>query len=607
MGVANFTNNNNNSTTTGTGSAGNNGGLGIPFPGAPGNNTDVSDILVNMNKKQITPVLFRDAVIRQLSGILIAKYKPNALLVGMAGTGKTAIVEELARHIEAKDPSVPPALQNKTIYSLEISDITAGTAFVGALEEKLQDILAFLEDPKNNAVVFIDEIHQLLSGSHDGKKIAQILKPALSRGTIRCIGATTIQEAKDLDKDPAFNRRFTKILVDELTKEQTMEILTSLYPELVRHYNQTFPMTKDLSELIVNTADEFCFAGSHRPDNAITLLDRSISSALLDKLDMLNSPDPAIAAAAKAVPGIVLSENSIRQTALRMVTGNNVPKPFDETEFAEAFSHIKGQDSILQPLVRVMKRHTAHFRPQKKPLAMLFMGPSGCGKTEAAKIIAGAYLQEKPIILNMTEYAGRDSVNKILGSTYGFIGSEDKDEKPFDALEANPYQVILLDEFEKCHESVRKLFMRVLDEGVLKTAKGKTIDFSKAIVIATTNAGCTEGAEAPLGFGSTEEADPSDSQIIKELSAYFERELLNRFTKRYRFHSISRETFKEILKDNYRTEREEILSLKPRVPLPTELSEGDAEELAAKYYNKWFNARPAKEAVSEFIDNIMVP
>lgn len=207
----------------------------------------------------------------------------------------------------------------------------------------------------------------------------------------------------------------------------------------------------------------------------------------------------------------------------------------------------------------------------------------------------------------MTEYAKPDAINKIIGSSYGYIGSEDDNEKPFDILETNPYQIILLDEFEKCHSSVRKLFMSVFDEGTLKTNKGKTIDFSKTIIIVTTNAGCTNDQSEPLGFLSGTPKDPTDDQIIKTLSNYFELELLNRFTRRYRFRTIEKGTFREILKDSYKKQSAEVFELKPRAPLPAELPDSDADDIADRYYNRKFNARPAEEAIAEYIDRIMIP
>ena len=189
----------------------------------------------------------------------------------------------------------------------------------------------------------------------------------------------------------------------------------------------------------------------------------------------------------------------------------------------------------------------------------------------------------------------------------GYVGYDQNDELPFDALDTNPYQVILLDEFEKCHKSVQTLFMRVFDEGTLKTSRGKVIDFTKSIIIATTNAGCTNDARQAVGFACGPETALSDKQLIQTLQSYFSLELLNRFQKRYRFADIDEETFQKILKDVYAREVREIKVMRPRAPLSDNLSDADALTLSRKYYNKAFGARPAAEAVSEHIDEIMVP
>ena len=614
MGLTNFsTPTDNNAANTGNGNI----PPGIPFSGnvlasmipaqtSPQNG--VPDCLINLNKTKQTPVKFRESILRQMSAILIGKYKPNVLLTGPAGTGKTAIVEELAHMIERKDPKLPTQLQNKTIYALQISDINAGAMFNGETEERVKQILEFLENSANNAIVFLDEIHQLISNNSQYRMIAQILKPALARGTIKAIGATTTQEAKNLDKDPAFNRRFTRLLVDELTKQQTEEIIKETMPALIKHYGQTFILTDEMTSLIVNTADEFCNAGSHRPDNAITLFDRSVADAVMQKQDMLQNPDPAIQNAAKAIPGIILSETSIKKTAIKLATGNNEPKDFNEEQLKKSLSRIKGQDTIIEPIVRTIKRHTAHLRPQKKPLTMLFMGPSGCGKTEVTKIISENYLSEKPITLNMTEYCHEHDISRIIGAPPGYVGYDSNSEMVFDPLESNPYQVILLDEFEKSDKAIQRLFMRIFDEGILQTNKGTTIDFSKSIIVATTNAGCTNDAETKsIGFIETSNTQPTDEQIVQTLGRYFDTELLNRFTKRYRFRSISKETFIEILKEEYEKQAAEIKNISPRAPIPDTLDDADAKNLADKYYNKKFNARPAAEAISEFIDETLIP
>lgn len=601
MGVTNFT-----GGPGGTPSGNPGGGMPLSVPTGPAPDPATS-ILLDLAAGTHSPVLFRDKVLDQLQSILIGKHKPNALLIGPAGTGKTTIAEELAARIRDKNPSVPPQLKGKTIYSLQISDLISGSSLVGQLEQKVNEILDFLQDPKNEAIVFIDEIHQLMSDKGVYQTVAQILKPALSRGKLRVIGATTTQEAKELDGDPAFNRRFTRVLVDELSREQTREILLAAVPGLVKHYGKTFSLDAAGADLIVSVADEFCSAGSHRPDNAITLLDRCLAGCVMDRQKMLCDPDPAVQAAAKAIPGLILTENGIRQAALRIATGNNEPQAFDEQRFRDGFSRIRGQDAVLEPLLRLMKRHTAHLRPQKKPLTVLFMGASGTGKTEVTKILAENYLGEKPIVLNMTEYANPESIHRIIGAPAGYVGYDQNDELPFDALDTNPYQVILLDEFEKCHRAVQTLFMRVFDEGILKTSRGKTIDFSKAVIVATTNAGCTNDARQPVGFAVGPDTSPSDAQLVQSLQSYFSLELLNRFQRRYRFADISEETFLEILRETYSRQAREIKSVRPRTALPDDIPDNDARDLVRRYYNRAFGARPVNEAVTEYIDNILIP
>ena len=591
MGMSNFT--------------GNNSGSGNPGGGAPSmamlggyqqQQFDPNDMMVNLNKKAHTPTLFRDNVISQLMCVLVGESKPNALLVGAAGTGKTKIVEELANRIENGNMSVPKLLSGYTIWALQLSDIVAGSGIVGELELKVNELIEYLADPKNKAIVFIDEIHVLFSGE-TYKKIAQILKPAMSRGNIKVIGATTTQEVKSIETDPAFNRRFTKVLVDELSKEQTLEILTAYKATLFKHYGTTFNFDADLGMQIVNIADEFCSVGSHRPDNALTLLDRSVAEALIKKTEMLNSADPAVQQMAKAMPGLLLSESSIQKTAFKITTGNNEPKTFDENELRNDFSVIKGQDNIIEQIVKIIKLHDMHVRPRRTPLTFLFAGASGVGKTEITKILTRSYIGEKPIILNMAEYFSSASINRIIGSPAGYIGYGDNNELPFDILDTNPYQVILLDEFEKCNKEVQRLFMSVFDEGVLKTNTGKVIDFSKAIIIATTNAGCTSTA-GNLGFMRSDKTEKS----IDDLSAYFDVELLNRFNHRLTFNNITKDIFTNIMRETYAKDVAEIKARRPRVKLDDDIKDDVLEELVEKNFNPKLGARPIRTAITEYID-----
>lgn len=600
MGVSNFTNSNN-TGSNGGGNSGSGGGGSVlgGYPFGAQTAFDPNDMMVNLNKKKHTPTLFRDSVISQLMSVLIGESKPNALLVGPAGTGKTKIAEELAHRIETLNPSVPSMLQGYTVWALQLSDIVAGSGIVGELEEKVNQILDYLSNPKNKAIVFIDELHVLFSGE-TYKKIAQILKPAMSRGRLKVIGATTTQEAKSIETDPAFNRRFTKVLVDELSKEQTLEILKSYRATLVKHYNTTFNFDDDLGKIIINIADEFCNVGSHRPDNALTLLDRSIAQAIIQKQEMLNDPDPNVQNMAKAMPGVMLSEASIQRTAFKITTGNNEPKVFDKNELINDFAVIKGQDEIVDKLISIIEKYDMRLRPRKTPLTLLFAGASGVGKTEITKILSRSYVGEKPIILNMAEYHSNASINRIIGAPAGYVGYDDNNELPFDILDTNPYQVILLDEFEKCNKAVQRLFMSVFDEGFLKTNTGKIIDFSKAIVIATTNAGCTVKGGS-LGFMN----DSKKGKTVEDLSDYFDVELINRFNYRLTFNDITKDIFTEIMREFYEKDVAEIKSRKARIQIPDTIDDADLEELVENTFNPKLGARPIRTAMTEYIDGLI--
>ena len=553
----------------------------------------ISGILKDMSCQKHSETLFRDEVISQLLSILISDKKPNALLVGPAGSGKTQIVEALADKIAANDARIPSLLKGYRVYSLSLSDIVSGCCLMGELEEKVQNLIEYMEDDENKAILFIDEIHMLFAGE-TYKKVAQILKPALSRGKIRVIGATTTQEVKHIDADPAFNRRFSRVLVDELSKEQTCEVIERVLPKKASYYKVNLDRTgmdiRALSKLIVGTADEFCLAGSHRPDNALTLLDRTLADAVV--------------ARGRSRKKIRLSKELIEKTAYRITTGNSEPKRFDESGFKQAVSYIKGQDPIITDLCRVMKLYDMHIRPRNRPLTFLFAGPSGVGKTEITKILSGRYVGEKPIILNMAEFNSPSSINRIIGAPVGYVGSDSSRELPFDVLDTNPYKVILLDEFEKCDRAVQRLFMSVFDEGTMQTNLGKTIDFSKTIIIATTNAGCTKKT-GTIGFM---EHESSGNLSVSELAEFFDVELINRFNHIHTFNNISRDVYEEILGDIYKSEVSKLRldGYENTHSIPRELSNKEIKHLADKSYQPQLGARPAATVVTEYIDNMLI-
>lgn len=567
--------------------------------------------LINYNEKfkNEAPILFRDATIHKILACMIGRFKPNALLKGAAGTGKTKIVEDIARRIANNDVLIPPQLKDYTIWELPLSNIVAGSSLVGDIERKIKSIIDFATDPDNKVILFIDEIHVLVGESPTYDKIAQIMKPALARGEMKLIGATTLQESQNLMKDPAFNRRLSSIVVDELSKDQTETILNNMATMMFNHYNKAIALTPQIIHDVVITADEFKSANAHRPDNAITLLDRAMAEVFVERKIMEEEAhrnnDKALLQALQASPTIILSKTQLKNTAIKMMTGNEQKSESNINDLKDKLSVIKGQNDVLGYITDAIQRDNLRLYPRQKPLTLLFAGDSGVGKSEVAKILAKEITNSKPIILNMTEYHSPASINRIIGSPAGYVGSESKNELPFDILESNPYKIILLDEFEKSDKAVQRLFMSAFDEGYIKTARGKIVDFSKAIIIATTNAGHTTKKGDTIGFAPSKEKN--DNASINALSNFFDTELLNRFTKVLTFNSITEDLFIEIMKDTYRTDIARIKSEhKSYTFLPDDLSDDDAKTLSKENYNKLFGARPVKRTIQKYIENIVI-
>ena len=428
------------------------------------------------------------------------------------------------------------------------------------------------------------------------------MKPVLARGDIRVIGATTLQEAGNLTDDPALHRRFSRVIVDELSREQTVEILKQSKSGFFKHYGNKIAIPDSILETVCFLADQYRPAGSHRPDNAITLLDRTIGDAFVrrKKQEVEAQSNPMLKQALQNMPLIPITENQLKTTAHRLMTGCSKKNTLDIASLTDKLSRIKGQDDIIKIITKLIVRHDAPLFPKNKPLALLFAGSSGVGKTEVVKILANEMTNAKPITLNMTEYHSPASINRIIGSPAGYVGSDSHAELPFDCLESNPYQVILLDELEKADKSVQRLFMQAFDEGEIKTAKGKVIDFSKAIIIATTNAGHKERSNT-LGF-ATQTSKASEATVVATLSQWFDTEFLNRFDKILNFNDLSKEDYAEILQNKYKTEVARIRKETHRVKLVDEIPDDKLEELVETTYVPAFGARPAEKAAREYIE-----
>ena len=609
MGLSNFT-----PTDIGGGSNSGSGGPSIPLssllnPTLTGG-SDINDMLINYNEtyKSATPALFRDEIVTQTMSIISSSRKPNALLVGPAGVGKTAIVEEIARRIANKEASVPPQLANTTIYELPIATLVAGAGVVGDLENRITEIIKFAQDANNDALLFIDEIHLIADSNNTTyAKIAQILKPAMARGYIRVIAATTMGEAKKLDDDPAFKRRFSSVIVDELTREQTRDILDIVLPGMLTHYQNKVTVAPDVLDEIVMTADRLMSTG-HRPDTAITLLDRALSHSVISHhaaiQEALASGNTTSAQMLQQITHIPLTAKRLNTIAMLLVTGQSQPPHLDVTALQTELSRLRGQEEVLPRIVDALRRRELNIFPSTRPTSWLFAGASGVGKSETATIISSMVTGQKPIILNMAEYHDSASINRIIGSPTGYVGSDSAKERPFDTLASNPYRVIVLDEFEKADMSVQRLFLSALDTGEIQMANGPAVDLSRCIVIATTNAGRQKLSGSQMGFGDHKHS-VSKQSLTKELQKSFDAELLGRFDDLIAFMPLGADDYAQILRDEYDRQVKRICAERPDLSFDAI----DDDTIARLVDETWLvdqGARPAIRAIRALIEDMLL-
>lgn len=485
-------------------------------------------------EKLIHPV-GRDKEILSVLEILNKRIKNNPVLVGHAGVGKTAIVEGIALLIE--QGKVPEMFKNRLIVEVNMGSLLAGTTYRGDLEKRMKSIIQEVKE-NPNIIVFIDEIHTILgAGRVEGGNldVAQMLKPVLARGEFPCIGATTFDEyRKYIESDAALERRFYPVRVDELTPEGSLDVLKALRPKIEKHYN--LKVNDENLELVIELARQH-IRKRYFPDKAIDILEKSASRCSLK------------------------GEKTIHSTVIKDIVGEMVGIEFLDTDMALAErllgledylrQEVVGQEDAIQrvsDLVRMAKRRL-DLKPERPDGVFFFTGPSGVGKTELAKQLC-QYLYgslKKLIRLDMNEFSESHSVSKLIGSPPGYVGYDDV---PFLTanIEENPASVLLLDEFEKCHPDVMKIFLQVFDEGKLKDAKGKTIYFSDATIIMTSNA--VQEINKSMGFGTgANNYDVSVEQIIRELNKKhgFPIEFLNRIDEIILFNPLGADQIKEIV------------------------------------------------------------
>lgn len=553
-----------------------------------------SDLTLRAKNGKIDPIIGRDSEIERMIEILCRKTKNNPVLIGEAGVGKTAIVEGLARRIVSGD--VPQFLKNKTIYSLDIGGLMAGTKYRGSMEEKLKNAIELITSNKN-IIVFIDEIHTLAQvGTDKGEtNPADMLKPYLARGEMQTIGATTTDEyRKYIEKDKALERRFQPIVVDPPTVDQTIEILKGL-----RDSYEAFHKVKITDEAIKASAtlSDRYIQDRSLPDKAIDLIDEASSrakvknnyesgevKALREKLkkieaekeDAVNQEDFEKASKLrdkatnlkdeiqrlKSIPNTseqsdaVITEQDVAEVVSKWT---NIPlTKLTEGEAEKLINlektlklRVKGQDEAVEKVAKAIRRSRIGIRDPRRPIgSFLFLGPTGVGKTELSKALAEALFDDenKIIRLDMSEYMEAHSVSKLIGSPPGYVGFDDGGQLT-EQVRRKPYSVVLFDEIEKAHPEVFNMLLQILDDGRLTDSHGKVVSFKNTIIILTSNIGSDKLSKANVGLGFNDDKMQDKSTVIlSELKKYFKPELINRIDNIVIFNKLTPAVLKDIAK-----------------------------------------------------------
>ncbi len=543
---------------------------------------------------KLDPVVGRDMEIARLIEILGRRKKNNPMLIGEPGVGKSAIVEGLALRIASGE--ISPALAKKQVLSLDIASVVAGTKFRGDFEKRLKAILA--EAAANpDLILFIDEFHTIIGagGAQGSLDAANMLKPALARGEIQCIGATTMDEfTKIVEKDGALDRRFQKIVVEPADTKESINILMHLKPHYEAFHKVTY--TEAAIEAAVRLTDRY-LTDRTLPDKAIDAMDEAGSMVRLH-LNKKRSADTLVTD--EDIAAVVSKMTGIPLTKVAESEGNrlmNMQKKLKE--------RIIGQDEAIDTVVRAIRRGRAGLKDPSRPIGtFLFFGPTGVGKTQLARSLA-EYLfdsEENMVRIDMSEYMEKFSVSRLIGAPPGYVGYEEGGQLS-EQVRRKPYCVVLLDEIEKAHPDIFNLLLQVMDEGRLTDSNGRKVDFKNTIVIMTSNVGSRELDEYGNGIGFTTagrnlEADKKNV-LSKAVRKAFPPEFINRVDEQVFFNALTKENLEEIVDIELKGLRSRALESGYRLHVTPA-----AKRLVAESgYDPAYGARPLKRAVTRLIED----
>jgi len=600
---------------------------------------------------KLDPVVGRETEIERIMQILSRRTKNNPVLVGEPGVGKTAVVEGLAQRITHGD--VPELLKGKQIYTLDLAALVAGSKYRGEFEERLKKVMKEITQ-RGDIILFIDELHNLVgAGAAEGAiDAASILKPALARGELQTIGATTLEEyRKYLERDSALERRFQKITVDQPSTEETVQILKGLRDRYEQHHK--VQITDEALDAAAELADRY-ISDRFLPDKAIDLIDEAASRM---RIKSMTSPpvyrelEDEIEETRRAKEEAIENQEFEKAANLRdqerrlsqkkreltdqWEAGETTERPaIGEEEIADIVSmwtgipvfklteaetaklmrmedelhkRVIGQHPAIEVVSKAIRRSRAGLKDPKRPTgSFIFLGPSGVGKTELARTLAEFLFgdEDTMIRIDMSEYMEKHAVSRLVGSPPGYIGYDEGGQLT-EAVRRKPYSVLLLDEIEKAHPDVFNILLQILEDGRLTDAQGRTVDFRHCIVIMTSNIGASEIARnTPLGFAVSDDEtgityDDMKNRIMGELKKVFRPEFLNRIDEVIVFHKLSKAEIKEIVELLLTRIRE---SMAERA-LQLELSDEAKEMLADKGWDPSMGARPLRRAIQRYVED----
>ncbi|WP_423189692.1 AAA family ATPase [Alkalibacterium sp. f15] len=593
---------------------------------------------VNLNQLakegKIDPIIGRDKEIERVIEVLNRRKKNNPVLTGEAGVGKTAIVEGLA--LKIVNGEVPQKLQDKEVIRLDVASLVQGTGIRGQFEERMQQLMNELRQD-NKIILFIDEVHEIVgAGSAEGNNMdaGNLLKPALATGELQLVGATTLNEYRKIEKDPALERRLQPVRVNEPSIEETLTILKGIQKQYEDYHHVKY------SDKAIKSAVEL----SHRyiqdrflPDKAIDLMDESgskknltiqsvdpkdledkIIDAEKNKQEALEQEDYEKAAFYRdqATKFREMIDQQTPQSEQPEVTEQDIIniieiktgipvgelKEKEQTQLKDLNKslrhHVIGQDEAIDKVARAIRRNRIGLRQKNRPIgSFMFIGPTGVGKTELAKTLALELFGSKDayVRLDMSEYMEKHSTSKLIGSPPGYVGYDEAGQLT-EKIRRNPYSLILVDEVEKAHPDVLHMFLQVLDDGRLTDAQGRTVNFKETIIIMTSNAGTTN-VESSVGFGA--QLSGEQHSIMNHLQDYFKPEFLNRFDGIVEFHSLTKENLLEIV-DLMLQDVNDALS---QHEISLSVDQQAKEKLVDLGYDPKMGARPLRRVIEEQIED----